>query len=136
MSSEKDGDNYHNDTEWKPTDTFWHIFCRLMYYENRTRFHCADLTTPSKTHCAAGFLGSSDTPVSCSNSWFTTSILVSASMRLCRLWRLSSGVSWNEWTWAEVMFRMWTTWEGKEGVSCPIKLSVNLNLLDPSPLPP
>ena len=70
-------------------------------------------TTPSRTHCAAGFLGSSDTPVSCSSSWFTTSILVSASMRFCRLWRLSSGVNWNEWTWAVVMFRMWTTWRDK-----------------------
>lgn len=68
------------------------------------------LTTPSRTHCAAGFLGSSDTPVSCSSSWLTTSILVSASMRFCRPWRLSSGVSWKEWTWAVVMFRMWTSW--------------------------
>lgn len=72
------------------------------------------LTTPSSTHWAAGFRGSRDTPVSCSSSWFTTSILVSASMRFCRLWRLSSGDSWKEWTWAVAMFRMWTTWRRRQ----------------------
>lgn len=70
-----------------------------------------ELTTPSRTHWAAGFLGSRDTPVSCSSSWLATSILVSASMRFCRLWRFSSAVSWKEWTCAVVMFRMWTTWK-------------------------
>lgn len=68
------------------------------------------LTTPSRTHCAAGFLGSSITPVSCRSSWFPCSIFVTFSVLCCREWRVSSALKRKEWTTVVVMFKMCTTY--------------------------